>query len=313
MSGARITKEVKRLISTFFILFASAAVADANLPKPAAPEALGAQCERELLEFPGPKTPTLVKGACAKVVQEPDCQSVEGRGIYHYEKAGSDPKAKKILVFSLIHGDEGPAGSVGRYWMERLESIEPRNSWRVIPILNPDGLKKKTRTNANKIDLNRNFPTEDWDSQAQKMWKSQTSANPRRFPGHVSGSEPEVKCALKHLSDFKPDFVVSIHTPLRVLDFDGPKLKQKPRFDYLPWKSLGTFPGSLGRYMWSERSTPVLTMELEDHLPGTYRPFESLQDIIGSLAVLELPSAPAAIKKETGPVEPVDSTKSVAK
>ncbi|MBX3040019.1 MAG: DUF2817 domain-containing protein [Bdellovibrionaceae bacterium] len=245
------------------------------------------QCERDLLGFPGPKTPALVAAACAKTVHAAECVSAEGTPIYHYDKAGVSKEPKKVLVFSLIHGDETPAGSVGRYWMERLETIDPRNSWRVVPVLNPDGVKRKTRTNANKIDLNRNFPTKDWSESALALWRSKTSSNPRRYPGEVGGSEPEVKCALHHIEEFKPDFIVSIHTPLRVLDFDGPNLKKKPNFDYLPWKSLGTFPGSLGRYMWFERQTPVLTMELEDQLPGSYRPFESLQDIIGSLTALE--------------------------
>ncbi|MBX3032995.1 MAG: DUF2817 domain-containing protein [Bdellovibrionaceae bacterium] len=280
----------------------STAVADANVPAAApTPESLAARCERELLSFPGPKTPEFVKAACAKVVKKDECVSAEGVEIYHYDKISKDPKAKKVLVFSLIHGDETPAGSVGRYWMERLEGIDPRNTWRVVPVLNPDGVKRKTRTNANKIDLNRNFPTKDWDEMAQKLWKAHTSSNPRRFPGQSGGSEPEVKCALKHIEDFAPDFIVSIHTPLKVLDFDGPSLKKKPKFDYLPWKSLGTFPGSLGRYMWFERKTPVLTMELEDRLPGTYQPFESLQDIIGSLTVFETDDSPAAPKKAAEP------------
>ena len=164
-----------------------------------------------------------------------------------------------------------------------LQEIDPRNSWRVVPVLNPDGLKMKTRTNANSIDLNRNFPTHDWTELAQTYWKKSTSSNPRRFPGKEGGSEPETKCAMKQIEDFKPDFIVSVHTPLKVLDFDGPKVSPPPKFDYLPWKSLGHMPGSLGRYMWFERQTPVLTMELKDTLPPNLAPFEQLQDIIGTL------------------------------
>ncbi len=74
---------------------------------------------------------------------------------------------------------------------------------------------------------------------------------------------------------------------MKVLDFDGPKIKTPPKFDYLPWKSLGNYPGSLGRYMWMERSTPVLTMELKENLPPNLSPFEKLQDIIGTLVKLD--------------------------
>lgn len=253
-------------------------------------------CLQELKVFPGPFDEKILKAACKEVQLDPICISVEGKPIFHYDKPGStNGGGKKILVISVIHGDERPAGSVGRFWLERLQAIEPRNSWRVIPILNPDGAKYKTRTNAHKIDLNRNFPTRDWDVDAVKYWKASSSSNPRRFPGEEAGSEPETKCALKLIEDFKPDFIVSIHTPLNVLDFDGPKVKP-PLFDYLPWKSLGHFPGSLGRYMWFERKTPVLTAELKDGLPATYKPFEKLQDVIGTLVKLEIPSVETSPK-----------------
>lgn len=244
-------------------------------------------CMNDLKKFPGAWDDKLLKAACEKVTVDTKCVSGEGRPIYHYNKTSSVAGAKKVLVFSLIHGDETPAGTVGRYWMERLEGIDPRNTWRVIPVLNPDGVKYKTRTNANKIDINRNFPTKDWQTGAIDNWKRTTKSNPRRFPGDEAASEPETKCALHHLEDFQPDFVVSVHTPLKVLDFDGPKVSPPPKFDYLPWKSLGNYPGSLGRYMWLERQTPVLTMELKENLPPNLSPFEKLQDIIGTLVKLD--------------------------
>lgn len=247
------------------------------------------KCIQALSAFPGKIDTTLLQKACEKIQISEGCSSVGGEGIFHYEKLAAAASAKKILVFSLIHGDETPAGAVGRYWMERLESIDPRNSWRVIPVLNPDGVKAKTRTNGNSIDLNRNFPTKDWENLAQVYWKKRASSNPRRFPGEEAGSEPETKCAIKHIEEFKPDFVVSIHTPLKVLDFDGPKVTF-PKYDYLPWKSLEHFPGSLGRYMWFERQVPVLTTELNERLPPTLLPLERLQDVIGTLVKIELKS-----------------------
>lgn len=244
-------------------------------------------CMQSLKAFPGETNSKLLLEACKRALVLQDCQSVDGVPIYHYDHAGKDKTPKRILAFSLIHGDETHAGTVGRYWMERLEEIEPRNDWRVVPVLNPDGVKQNTRYNANKIDLNRNFPTKDWDELAQKYWKLHAQSSPRRFPGSQSGSEPETKCALKHIEDFKPDFIISIHTPLNVLDFDGPRVPA-PKYSYLPWKSLGHFPGSLGRYMWFERSVPVLTMELKSTLPKSNSPFETLQDLIGTLVKYDM-------------------------
>jgi hypothetical protein len=255
------------------------------------------KCMEALTAFPGKVDTSILQKACDQVVVDEACTSANGRPIFHYQKMAKNQDAKKVLVFSLIHGDETPAGAVGRYWMERLESFDPRNSWRVIPVLNPDGVKAKTRTNANSIDLNRNFPTRDWDQQAKNYWKQKTSSNPRRFPGESAGSEPETRCAIKHIEDFKPDFIVSVHTPLKVLDFDGPKVTF-PKYDYLPWKSLGHFTGSLGRYMWFERQTPVLTMELKEDLPQTLAPLEKLQDVIGTLVKLELKSKRADLDEQ---------------
>jgi protein MpaA len=271
----------KRILCVLILLTATVGKAKTDFSN------LQQECVNELKKFPGAWDDKLLKQACERVSVDSSCVSSEGRPIYHYDKISSATGAKKVLVFSLIHGDETPAGTIGRYWMERLEGIDPRNSWRVIPVLNPDGVKYKTRTNANKIDINRNFPTKDWEEGAITTWKQATKSNPRRFPGEKGGSEPETKCAVHHLEDFQPDFVVSVHTPLKVLDFDGPRIAAPPKFDYLPWRSLGNYAGSLGRYMWVERQTPVLTMELKESLPPNLTPFEQLQDIIGKLVKIE--------------------------
>lgn len=225
---------------------------------------------------------------CARVIQREGCQSSNGEPIFHSDYNSKAATPKKILVLSLIHGDEKQAGELGRFWLERLEKIEARNSWRIIPIANPDGVNNNTRTNANGVDLNRNFPTGDWNSDAVKYWEKYAKKSPRRFPGKGPGSELETQCYLGHIDEYKPDFVISIHTPLDVLDFDGPKLKTVPKFQYLPWKSLGNFPGSLGRYLWVERSTAVLTTELKNSLPKTATPFEELQDLVGTLVKSDL-------------------------
>lgn len=224
---------------------------------------------------------------CEKAMQANGCSSVKGEPIFHLDFAGVAAKPKKILVLSLIHGDETPAGGLGRFWIERLKKVDARNTWRVLPVTNPDGVKAKTRTNAEGVDLNRNFPTTDWAAEAQDFWKTKSSASPRKFPGATAGKEPEVRCVMQHLEDFAPDFVISIHTPLKVLDFDGPKIKP-PNYPYLPWKSLGNFPGSLGRYLWVERKIPVLTTELRDDLPAASASLEQLQDLVGTLVQTDL-------------------------
>ena len=170
--------------------------------------------------------------------------------------------------------------------MLRLEKIDPRNTWRVMPVTNPDGWKAKTRTNSKGVDLNRNFPTKDWAKQALKYWTKNMKSDPRRYPGPEAASEVETRCLMKHFDEFKPDFLISVHIPLGVLDFDGPKVKSPPRFSPLPWQSLGNFPGSLGRYMWADRKVPVLTIELKGNEDiKKLEAFDRLQDISGTVAI----------------------------
>ncbi len=244
-------------------------------------------CQTRLSQYKSYFKDPLLDKVCQHAQVTEACHSVNGAPIFHVDEKGKNDKAKNILVFSLIHGDETDAGVLGRYWMERLVQLDPRNNWRIIPILNPDGTQNKTRTNANGVDLNRNFPTLDWNEKAIAYWKAEAQGSKRKFPGYNPGSEPEVNCALKHIHDFNPEFVVSIHTPLHVLDFDGPKVTP-PIYNYLPWKRLGNFPGSLGRFLWVEKNIPVLTTELKQGLPANGTPFELLQDVIGQLVQKDL-------------------------
>lgn len=250
-------------------------------------EELGAYCKKELAKLPAGHDPKLLQAACAKVRKKDVCNSNDGKPIFHYDKKGISKNSQNILVISLIHGDEYQSGSVARLWMERLETIDSRNSWRILPIANPDGLARKTRTNARGVDINRNFPSEDWDELALKLWAERYKKNKRRNPGQSAASEVETQCLIQHIQEFKPSFIISIHTPLAVLDFDGPKINY-PKFGHLPWVKVGTFPGSLGRYMWVDHEVPVLTVELK---PGnksllSLNDFENLQDISGLIAIL---------------------------
>jgi len=222
-----------------------------------------------------------LKAFCDEIKRLPSCLSIEKKPIHHSESISNNPNGKRILVLGMIHGDEPLAGEMALEWAERLKKISgARNSWRVVPLLNPDGFQRKTRGNANGVDLNRNFPTKDWEEAALDYWRKRAKSDPRRYPGESAASEPETRCAIAHIKDFKPDFVVSIHTPYRVLDFDGPKMAF-PKYGELPWRALGNFPGSLGRYMWRDYKIPVLTIELGDKMVN----HALLQDVIGGFAI----------------------------
>ena len=247
---------------------------------------LGRECYQTLVALPRKGSAKGLRKVCAKVSLREGCKTEQGRSIFHYQREGSGRSGLRILALSLIHGDEIPSGSVARSWIVRLERINPRNTWRIIPVANPDGLVAKTRTNARMVDINRNFPTQNWNKLAIKLWKQRYQSTWRKYPGQAPASERETRCLMGHINDFVPDFIVSLHTPLGHLDFDGPKIIEHPSYTLLPWRRFGHYPGSLGRYMWRDRGVPVLTIELKDNdaLPSL-QALDRLQDVSGTLAI----------------------------
>lgn len=177
--------------------------------------------------------------------------------------SGKQPQAR-VLLLGGIHGDEYSSVSIVFKWMDTLDrSHSGLFHWRVIPLLNPDGLlrKKSKRTNANGVDLNRNFLTDYWYQRSQYYWVSRTGRDLRRYPGPHPLSEPESRWLAGEIATFKPDVIVAVHAPYGVLDFDGPNIPPK-RLGHLHLNLLGTYPGSLGNYAGVERDIPVLTIEL---------------------------------------------------
>jgi len=194
---------------------------------------------------------------------------------------GDEKATNTTLVVSMIHSDENTPLYLGlklaHYLAQNEESLR-KKSIRVVlaPMINPDGFfrKTKTRTNAHKVDLNRNLPTRDWDQLAHHLWKTQFQSNARRFPGERPSSEPETLFQQALLAETKPQKILAIHAPLNFMDYDGPTTLSLARFprDYvqecLRLKKVlkatpgGFFPGSLGNYAGQEKGIPTLTLEL---------------------------------------------------
>ena len=91
-------------------------------------------------------------------------------------------------------------------------------------------LPNKTRTNSHGVDLNRNFPTKDFDELALKLWKSKFKSESRRYPGEKGGSEPETQFQEWLIEEFKPDKILTVHSPLNFYDYDGPESDELKQF-----------------------------------------------------------------------------------
>jgi hypothetical protein len=170
----------------------------------------------------------------------------------------------RVLLIGGIHGDEQTASSIVFKWLEMMQKTGVQEfHWRVAPIVNPDGLlaDKPQRMNAHGIDLNRNFPTPNWEVEAPAYWEKKTKSDPRRFPGKTPVSEPESRWVFDTIKSFKPHVIISVHAPFGVLDLDGPAEPPR-RFGRLLFNRVGVYPGSLGNYSGVHQEIPVLTIEL---------------------------------------------------
>ncbi len=216
--------------------------------------------------------------ACEGIQWEVWGNSVQGRPLV-YASFGTSESTNTTLIFSMVHGDEVTPFYLAlkhAHWMKQNISKYPDSRVVIAPLVNPDSFysKPRTRTNARGVDVNRNLPTADWDTQAIKLWKKKFSSNPRRFPGKEAGSEPETAFQVELIKKVQPQKMLSIHAPLNFMDYDGPTTLTLARFprEYvreclklrsrLKAVSGGFFPGSLGNYAGQERGIPTLTLEL---------------------------------------------------
>ncbi len=204
-----------------------------------------------------------------------------------YWTCGSKEASNRSLVLSAVHGDEVTPTYFGFRLIEWLKARPEscKNRFIVVaPMVNPDGFLRYTsgtRTNYNKVDLNRNFDTPDWDKSALHLWKTKYGSRRRRYPGPKAGSEPETLFQQWLITEFKPVKILSVHAPLNILDYDGPrngvtqafsdkyiasceslKSEMKKSTSLLKFHGYGLFPGSLGNYAGKQRGIPTVTAEL---------------------------------------------------
>ncbi len=206
---------------------------------------------RELLGDSSARPPSAQAARLDTHIGPLELLSVEGRPI-PYSVHGRGPDS--VLIVASIHGNE----AAGTPLLERLEQHLSQNPELVqgvqvvlVPALNPDGVAAKQRLNANRVDLNRNFPA------ANRM--------SMRTAGSEPLSEPESAGLAALLDRFQPGRVLSIHGWVGVMDWDGPAealARSVGRACGLPAKRIGSRPGSLGSFVGTDRDTPILTMEL---------------------------------------------------
>lgn len=159
----------------------------------------------------------------------------------------------------------GPKSAISR------RGVKATNNLLFIPCLNPDGMQLGQRTNANGVDLNRNFPTKNW---GKNLGDNATCDDEKSayYGGISAGSEIETQFLIDTISEFKPQTILTLHAPYKVVNYDGPAKELAEKIsaiiNYPVEASIGyPTPGSFGTYAGVERQISTITLELDEICP----------------------------------------------
>lgn len=176
--------------------------------------------------------------------------------------------AKNVLVIGVVHGDE-PQGEFLINEFLKNDKRTLKNNLYYIPRLN----FSSTRKNKNGVDINRNFPTKNWEF----------GENDDYYGGYKPNSEEETKMVTGLMNLIKFDAVITIHSPYKIVNYDGPAETLAAEISkitgYPVQKDIGyPTPGSFGTYSGVERNIPTITIEVDEETPveELYPRFEKL-------------------------------------
>lgn len=191
-------------------------------------------------------------------------RSVQGTPIKMYIFGNGTPS---VLIFAGIHGDEYASTYVAKnlvFSLSRDMSPCEGKTVGVIPSVNPDGLVANTRTNANGVNLNRNFPSSNW-----RLGKRGPD-----YGGRSAASEPETRAIVKAVDMLDPVCIVSLHVGTGGTvcnNYDGPAADiARLLSDNNHYKVLASIgyptPGSFGSWSGVDHNRPTITLELPANL-----------------------------------------------
>ena len=177
-----------------------------------------------------------------------------------------------ILVVGVVHGDEPQGEDLINRYLAANES-----GMLFIPSLNPDGKQLGRRTNSNSVDINRNFPTKNWELTEKNNY----------FGGESPASEIETKFLAEVIEEYKPRLILTLHTPYKIVNYDGPAKELAKKIskiiNYPIEESIGyPTPGSFGTYVGIERNIPTITLEMdeEETIENLYIPIKEIFDML---------------------------------
>ena len=244
--------------------------------------------------------------------------SQENRPLILHYTPGFAAAPGGTLFIGGMHGDERATPLILLSFLDRFQHAERISSSTppalgVLPMANPDGYLRNTRTNARGVDLNRNFET-GWSAASEEP------------PGEHPLSEPESRALRDFILSQRPQRIVTLHWALGELDADGP---QSTPLALAMWNALdedqraayrlrvsgspkvspppAACPGSLGQWCgeglrYPDGSAPaIVTLELP-HAPQRPRSPALPDDHLEHLRGIWKRDAQAYLEAVEGPV-----------
>ncbi|MCA9328528.1 DUF2817 domain-containing protein [Candidatus Saccharibacteria bacterium] len=198
--------------------------------------------------------------------------SVEGRSITAY-KFGSG--SKRVLFIGGLHGNETSSFYTLNAWVDELEQnyhlLPSGVTAVVIPNANPDGFASGSRTNAHSVDLNRNFPSNDWVTGVYMpggIYADQGG-------GSSPLSEPESLALASYIGSFAPELVLTYHAQASAVFSNGVGSASSLASTYATKSGFGAYDsshedgifsypttGELEAWLADKKSLPTLLVEL---------------------------------------------------
>ena len=181
----------------------------------------------------------------------------------------------EVLVIGVFHGDEPQ----GEHFINSYLETKSNTKLLMLPRLN----NCNTRVNQNGVDLNRNFPTKNWELSERNDY----------FGGDFPASEKETQFIIETVEKYNPKIILSLHAPYKVVNYDGGSKcdldiieKISKIMNYPIEESIGyPTPGSFGTWAGIEKGILTITLELDEEIdikelkPKVFEVFDYLEGI----------------------------------
>ena len=194
--------------------------------------------------------------------------SVQGRALNAYIFGNSGPVT---MYVGAIHGNESSSRGLMQAWINKLEAHPDRLKGKrvvVVPTINPDGVAAGSRMNSRGVNLNRNFPTDNW-----KKDIDDTDGKHKNGGGKKPLSEPEAKALASLTQQYRPRLLLSFHAVGSLVQGDNGSQSASYAAKYASMVGYSNATGKgdtfdygiTGGYedwAWRNNGTPAMVIEL---------------------------------------------------